>query len=172
MASLVSRGQTLFRAGRYRLRFDSALRGRGSGHARLGKPAWLDPHLPVPDVLTCRKCGKPRVFLLQVYAPIDHLAHNYHRMLYVFCSREPSCHSRNFTEQFLVLRCNLPQLHSSYDSMAKRLSDGSAINDKDEPDATNSSTRNNSKNGLAVTIHSIAQYDLAPEDATTIGNSK
>ena len=132
-----------------------------------GKPAWLDPHLPVPDVLTCRKCGKPRVFLLQVYAPIDHLAHCYHRTLYVFCCREPSCHSRNFTEQFLVLRCNLPQLDSSYDSKAKGLSDGSAINDKDEPGAANSSTRNNSKNGLAVTIHSIAQYDSAPEDATT-----
>ena len=49
------------------------------------------------------RCGKSQIFLLQLYAPIDHLRHCYHCTLYVFCCREPSCHSRNFTELFLVL---------------------------------------------------------------------
>ena len=62
-------------------------------------PGW-SPHLPVPDVLVC-KVWQPRMFLLQLYAPIDHLRHCYHRTLYVFCCREPSW--RDFNESCLVL---------------------------------------------------------------------
>ena len=47
--------------------------------------------LPVPDVLVCKKCSKPLVFLLQAYAPIDYLAHCYYRTLYIFCCREVWC---------------------------------------------------------------------------------
>ena len=84
-----------------------------------GKPAWLDStHLPVPEDLVCRRCGKPLIFLLQVYAPLDHQTHCYHRTLYVFCCREASCHSRNFTEPFIVLRCNLPQVNPFYEGLA------------------------------------------------------
>lgn len=120
-----------------------------------GKPAWLDLRLPVPDVLVCKKCGKPLVFLLQVYAPIDHLTHCYHRTLYIFCCREPSCHSRNFTDPFLVLRCHLPQLDSLLDTKAEGLANGSVSKDTDGANATNSSTKN----------------DSAPKD-TTSGNSQ
>jgi len=90
-----------------------------------GKPAWLDPvNLPQPEDLVCKKCNKPLVFLLQVYAPIDHLSHCYHRTLYLFCCREPLCHSQNSTDPFLVLRCNLPQANSFYHNKSCEVTNG------------------------------------------------
>ena len=132
-----------------------------------GKPAWLDPRLPVPDVLVCKKCGKPLVFLLQVYAPIDHLIHCYHRTLYIFCCREPSCYTRKSTEPFLVLRCYLPQLNSSCDSKVGGLANGSVSKDKDGADATNSSTKNIGENDPVVAVHSNVEGDSKLEDTTT-----
>ena len=97
-----------------------------------GKPAWLDPvGLLPPEDLVCRKCSKPRVLLLQVYAPIDDLTHCYHRTLYIFCCKEPSCHSRNYPDPFLVLRCNLPKANSFYDLRTAGVVDGEDMKDND-----------------------------------------
>ena len=130
-----------------------------------GKPAWLGPHLPTPEDLACKKCNKPRVFLLQVYASIDHLIHCYHRTLYIFCCREPSCHSRNCAEPFLVLRCNVPQVGPFYDSEAIGLTDARAINSKDGVDAGNSSTDSSDSNA-ALAVHTNTHVDSVSEVVT------
>lgn len=121
-----------------------------------GKPAWLDPRLPIPEDLVCKKCNKPRVFLLQLYAPIDHLIHCYHRTLYIFCCREPPCHSRSCAEPFLVLRCNLPQLNSG--KVIGPARDGGVVNNKDgtgsiesNPVLTAHSNTHNGSSSEAVT---------------------
>jgi len=81
-----------------------------------GKPVWLDPlNLPCVEDLTCKKCGNPRVILLQLYAPIDHLTNCYHRVLYIFCCKNPVCHSHNNRDTFLILRCNLPPVNPFYE---------------------------------------------------------
>ena len=123
-----------------------------------GKPAWLDPRLPVPEDLVCRKCSKPRVFLLQVYAPVDDLTHCYHRTLYIFCCREPSCHSRNYTEPFLVLRCNLPQTNPFYDGNESpgRVC-GAVVQSKDVPDTANRDA--NSSESITTAVNSNMQDD-------------
>lgn len=128
-----------------------------------GRPAWLVPNLPTPEDLVCKKCNKPRVFLLQVYAPIDHLTHCYHRTLYIFCCREPSCHSRNFTEPFLVLRCNLSQVNSFYDGQPTELVDEGT--DKDVSDIDKSNTTN-SESDIVLTAHPSIQ-DNSVTGATT-----
>ena len=109
-----------------------------------GKPAWLDPRLPIPEDLVCKKCNKPRVFLLQLYAPIDHMIHCYHRTLYIFCCREPLCHSRSCAEPFLVLRCTLPQFgpQSNSSKIVGVPGDGGVINSKDGNNSTNSIENN------------------------------
>jgi len=81
-----------------------------------GKPVWLDPlNLPHVENLTCKKCGNPRVLLLQLYAPVDHLTNCYHRTVYVFCCKNPACHSRSSGDPFVVLRCNLPRVNPFYE---------------------------------------------------------
>jgi len=81
-----------------------------------GKPLWLDPlNLPRAEDLTCKKCGNPRVILLQLYAPIDHLPNSYHRTVYIFCCKNPACHSHNNRDSFLVLRCGLPRTNPFYE---------------------------------------------------------
>ena len=128
-----------------------------------GKPAWLDPHIPIPEDLVCKKCNKPRVFLLQVYAPIDHLIHCYHRTLYIFCCREPSCHSRNCKEPFLVLRCNLPQVN--HNKTIGLVADGGVVNSKDGEDTGNSSTDSSESNAV-LTVHSNTHDNSALEAVT------
>lgn len=118
-----------------------------------GKPAWLDHRLPLSEDLVCRKCNKPRVFLLQVYAPIDHLTHCYHRTLYIFCCREPSCHSRISTNPFLVLRCNLPQVNPLYN---ENLANGGDVRDKNGPDTSSGST---SKTNTPLIVNFKTQDD-------------
>ena len=78
-----------------------------------GKPAWLDRvHLPHPEDVACGACRKPMTFLLQVYAPVpvDESAPDgaeYHRTLFLFMCRDPSCHGVGVSKSFKVLRCQL-----------------------------------------------------------------
>lgn len=61
-----------------------------------GRPAWLSQSdLPALSDLTCPKCQLPTAFLLQVYAPITSHESSFHRTLFIFCCKTPTCHSRN-----------------------------------------------------------------------------
>ena len=80
-----------------------------------GKPAWLDIRdLPAPDSLACRVCGKPPVLLLQLYAPIPERPCAFHRSLFVFICKDPSCHQHQGSKAFRVLRCQLPRVNDFY----------------------------------------------------------
>jgi pre-rRNA-processing protein TSR4 len=71
-----------------------------------GKPHWLQPELPPPPaVIACGTCTAPMAFLLQLYAPTDEET-SFHRTLYVFCCKTPSCHQSS-SSCFRVLRCHL-----------------------------------------------------------------
>ncbi|XP_053602426.1 programmed cell death protein 2 isoform X2 [Plodia interpunctella] len=80
-----------------------------------GKPAWLDlKNLPIPSELSCKKCNDPLVFLCQIYAPYEESVHSFHRTIFVFICRNGPCCQSNTTENFLVLRCQLPRRNSFY----------------------------------------------------------
>lgn len=61
-----------------------------------GKPAWLHlGKLPTTETLKCSKCNNPKIFLCQVYAPLDEFEHTYRRTIYVFICRTKSCSKPN-----------------------------------------------------------------------------
>jgi hypothetical protein len=75
--------------------------------------AWLNPRdLPANERLTCAHCAQPLRFLLQVYAPLDDVAHAFHRTLYVFCCENGSCLSH--AGSMRVLRAQLPRRNEFY----------------------------------------------------------
>jgi len=76
-----------------------------------GKPAWLSlKPLPSPEALKCGRCEKPCVFLLQKYAPTETL----HRMIFIFVCRDPACCRQDATDNFVVLRSQLPLKNEFY----------------------------------------------------------
>ena len=80
-----------------------------------GKPAWLAlKPVPKADDLKCGKCGKVCVFLMQVYAPVEDLAMCFHRTVFIFICRDPTCSSHNDNSNFVVLRCQLPRGNDFY----------------------------------------------------------
>nr|CAD7459618.1 unnamed protein product [Timema tahoe] len=78
-----------------------------------GKPAWLDlKH--IPDNLKCKECGKPCVFLCQVYAPIEDLKSCFHRTIFIFVCRDPICCKENSSANFKVFRCQLKRRNNYF----------------------------------------------------------
>nr|CAD7264524.1 unnamed protein product [Timema shepardi] len=78
-----------------------------------GKPAWLDlKH--IPDNLTCKECGKPCVFLCQVYAPIEDVESCFHRTIFIFVCRDPVCCKENSSVNFKVFRCQLKRRNNYF----------------------------------------------------------
>ncbi len=70
-----------------------------------GKPVWLE--LPSKGTLTCEKCRKPLLFLLQFQAPLPSKEKNgaeNHRTLFLFMCKDPKCHSPGDTSCYVVLR--------------------------------------------------------------------
>ncbi|KAK6189976.1 hypothetical protein SNE40_001932 [Patella caerulea] len=82
-----------------------------------GLPAWLSlKPLPTLQQLKCLKCGDPTVFLLQVYAPRDEVEQAFHRTLFIFVCRNPSCCVSNTNSNFRVFRSQLPKINEFYSS--------------------------------------------------------
>ncbi|XP_062375378.1 programmed cell death protein 2 [Sardina pilchardus] len=80
-----------------------------------GRPAWLSQSdLPSQPDLTCAKCQLPTAFLLQVYAPIVGQDWSFHRTLFVFCCKTPTCHTRNDNQCFKVFRSQLSRKNDFY----------------------------------------------------------
>ncbi len=83
-----------------------------------GKPAWLQgcgDRLPPPSSFCCPHCSLQLVFLLQVYAPLDHVSEDaFHRSLFVFVCLNGICLASN--KAVMVIRQQLPQLNSVYAS--------------------------------------------------------
>lgn len=75
-----------------------------------GKPAWPDLRtLPIEQ--SCKKCGKPLVFLLQIHSPLSTCGQERAedvpedpRTLFLFMCRELKCHSPGDSGCFQVLR--------------------------------------------------------------------
>ncbi|KAM9667364.1 programmed cell death protein 2 [Trichechus inunguis] len=75
-----------------------------------GRPAWLgEAGLPGPAALSCPRCGRPPAFLLQLYAPLPGRADAFHRGLFLFCCRDPSC-----CAGLRVFRNQLPRKNDFY----------------------------------------------------------
>ncbi|CAG8443429.1 8316_t:CDS:2 [Ambispora gerdemannii] len=73
-----------------------------------GKPAWLNPkHILSADKVECGVCKKPMILLLQLYTPEDYPPEAFHRMIYVFCCKNGSCHKLSWRESFKVYRSQL-----------------------------------------------------------------
>ncbi|XP_061397399.1 programmed cell death protein 2 [Musca vetustissima] len=83
-----------------------------------GRPAWLDlDDLPTTDTLRCKKCGKPKSFLCQIYAPFED-DHNFHRTIFVFVCRTESCYVANDNSQCITaLRSQLPMRNRFYSAV-------------------------------------------------------
>lgn len=82
-----------------------------------GKPAWLDPkNLPSSDDLKCKSCGKPTIFLMQIYAPNETVDRAFHRTIFIFCCTKPECYVTNSSNAFHVFRCQLSRENDFYSS--------------------------------------------------------
>ena len=80
-----------------------------------GKVAWLDPvNLPTSEQLKCKKCSKPCVLLLQIYAPLSDSPETFHRSVFVFVCLDSKCHTTSSNEPFRVFRSSLPQMNPYY----------------------------------------------------------
>ncbi|CAG8471917.1 12118_t:CDS:2, partial [Ambispora leptoticha] len=93
-----------------------------------GRPAWLNPqHILSADKVECGVCKKPMVLLLQLYAPEDYPPEAFHRMIYVFCCKNGSCHKLSWRESFKVYRSQLsrdnPYWSASPSASSKELED-------------------------------------------------
>lgn len=74
-----------------------------------GKPAWLDlVRLPSVETLSCRKCGKPLIHLLQIQSSSSSSGNQeHHRTLFLFLCAAYKCHSPGDTSCFMALRCEM-----------------------------------------------------------------
>lgn len=80
-----------------------------------GKPAWLDLGLiPSSDEVICKQCNEPRIFLCQLYCPINEKDTAFHRTIYVFMCASKNCFQPNKNKNFLVLRNQLSRKNSYY----------------------------------------------------------
>lgn len=82
-----------------------------------GRPAWLSlSDFPSLSDMTCAKCKLPTAFLLQVYAPIVSQDWSFHRTIFVFCCKTPTCHTRNDHQCFkgrVTLKTTKPNSHKT-----------------------------------------------------------
>jgi len=87
-----------------------------------GKPKWLNPE-KLPSVAPCGKCGGRMGFLCQIYAPKDTETESlqggggknaYHRTLYVFVCRSPSCNGIAGSSTLKIYRAQLPKENGYY----------------------------------------------------------
>lgn len=80
-----------------------------------GRPSWLQfTHLPSPKDMECDKCHEACIFLCQVYAPIETRTDCFHRTVFVFMCRNPSCHLINDNAPFIVYRSQLKRENDFY----------------------------------------------------------
>ncbi|XP_070788684.1 programmed cell death protein 2 isoform X2 [Pituophis catenifer annectens] len=82
-----------------------------------GRPAWLgEAGLPGPSELRCGVCGQPCAFLLQLYAPVQERAEAFHRSLFLFGCRQPSCYrsAGPAPGSLRVFRNQLPRKNDTY----------------------------------------------------------
>ncbi len=79
-----------------------------------GRPAWLDPvHIPTATLL-CPTTQHTMQFLLQLYAPLDGVAHAFHRTVYMFIS--PQGGRLHTPGHVVALRSQLPLHNALYPS--------------------------------------------------------
>ncbi|KAI4479058.1 hypothetical protein M0802_014461 [Mischocyttarus mexicanus] len=82
-----------------------------------GRPAWLDlKNIPKKEDLECEYCKNPCVFLCQIYAPYEEDDDAFHRILYVFICKDPSCCKINENGNLKVLRSQLNRFNPFYPS--------------------------------------------------------
>ena len=81
-----------------------------------GQPAWLSfASLPSQSELSCSVCGAPLTFLLQVYSARK-LSRAFHRTIFIFICRNPSCSEKNSNRNYRVCRSQLPRVNEYYSS--------------------------------------------------------
>lgn len=98
-----------------------------------GKPAWLSlNNIPPPEKLSCHQCGKPTCFLMQVYSPVEENPEAFHRTFFLFVCSEPKCCKQNKSDNFHVLRSQLPRQNDFYP-----LEPPKEVPLQSEPDAVN-----------------------------------
>ncbi|KAI8346048.1 programmed cell death protein 2 [Mortierella sp. GBAus27b] len=85
-----------------------------------GLPLWLNPEnvLNTKEMM-CDQCHKPMAFLLQLYSPEDHPAEAFHRMIYVFCCKNGTCHKESPRGCFKVVRSQLGKYNPYYTPVSK-----------------------------------------------------
>jgi len=84
-----------------------------------GRPAWLSLN-PIPDSvdLQCSECKEITCFLLQVYSPLQIRDDCFHRTIFVFICKNPSCSStQDVSKSFKVFRSQLPRCNDFYSSL-------------------------------------------------------
>ncbi|CAM1299122.1 PDCD2 (predicted), partial [Pycnogonum litorale] len=83
-----------------------------------GYPAWLDlVGIPSCEAVRCDRCGKPCVFLMQMYSPGTD-PKSFHRTIFVFICKNSGCYVRNENcGNIKVFRCQLRLKNDFYDDI-------------------------------------------------------
>lgn len=102
-----------------------------------GKPVWLDQsNIPSPQEIACIVCGKQKVFLLQIYAPLPDTPDAFHRTFFLFMCSNSSCHQKNDARGFAVFRYQLPKTSSFDKSSDEQVTGCAEGNGATDPSAT------------------------------------
>lgn len=82
-----------------------------------GKPSWLSlRNLPTIQDSQCSSCSAPLIFLAQIYAPFEEDPENFHRTIFVFICRNPTCSKSNDSSGVRVWRSQLRRDNDFYSS--------------------------------------------------------
>lgn len=80
-----------------------------------GKPAWLDlKNLPDYNQMSCEYCKSTCIFLCQIYAPYEEDEEAFHRTLFIFICRNPSCCKANQNGNLKIFRSQLRRINEFY----------------------------------------------------------
>ncbi|KAI9207245.1 programmed cell death protein 2 [Polychytrium aggregatum] len=86
-----------------------------------GLPLWLAPIPMKSDSAKCGVCEKIMPLLLQMYTPEDNSVDAFHRVVYVFCCKNGSCHKTSWKKAIKVFRSQLPEDNPYYDLEARNV---------------------------------------------------
>lgn len=82
-----------------------------------GKPAWLDlSRVPSVETLSCSKCGKPLIHLLQIQSSSSSGDQEHHRTFFLFLCPDSKCHSPGDASSFMALRCEKKSVSESHNT--------------------------------------------------------
>eukprot|EP01091_Cochliopodium_minus_P001048 TRINITY_DN10921_c0_g1_i1.p1 TRINITY_DN10921_c0_g1~~TRINITY_DN10921_c0_g1_i1.p1 ORF type:complete len:259 (+),score=46.55 TRINITY_DN10921_c0_g1_i1:48-779(+) len=96
--------------------FDVSIRDNHFTSKIGGRPIFLNPDKLIDlEDLKCTNCNNYMTLLMQIYAPSSDNEDAYHRVLYLFSCKNPTCFNSKAPKCMKLFRCQLPQINEYYE---------------------------------------------------------